>query len=584
MKKILIVLLSLLMILSMVSCKTDNNDNNDEKIVEEFNQLMKDWFIEDMSQDYLSAHFGIVDLEKYGLEDIEVTLGHVEQEEVTLYKERLEKLSSIDSIKLNEEQQVSYDTLVDYYSLQQELEDFEYDYSFLFTPNSGVNNNLITNFTEFEVRSEKDAKDFITLVNDTARYMDECIDYTLEQADEGVIQNDETINSIIEQCQRFISNREDNEVIKAFSDSIDKLNLTNADEYKKQVSDAVINVLIPAYEKVIEMYQGLLGKATNKDGLYYYENGKEYYAELFKWRTSSSKGVDKLEKELESEINTVVSKIVRLSYKLTDEDYELLDGEDYGYDDPYEMIDHLKSSMVQDFPEIPEVDYSIDYLDPSVTSDNVVAYYLIAPVDRLNQNVIKCNQSYCKDDPSYLCITLSHEGYPGHLYQHTYYFSNHASQLARYNLSYLGFTEGWAMYVEEYAYNYFGSSENVNKLNCYYNRLSYYLQAYCDILINYEGYQKDDVVNYLSTIYTEEYADLIADSLYSTLIADPAIFASYALGYYQMTELYDHTKSLLSDKFDTKEFNTVILDCGTTSFDVLEKYINKYIDSKNKSN
>ena len=42
--------------------------------------------------------------------------------------------------------------------------DSEYDYGFVFTPNRGVNNNLITNFTEFELRSEQDARDLITLV------------------------------------------------------------------------------------------------------------------------------------------------------------------------------------------------------------------------------------------------------------------------------------------------------------------------------------------------------------------------------------------------------------------------------------
>lgn len=582
MKKIIIVLLSVLMLTSFVGCK--NNESDDTDVSAEFDQLMRDWFIEDMSSDYLTAHFGVVDTAEYGLEDIEVTLGHVEEdEEVTVYKERLEKLNSIDSSKLNDEQQVSYDTLIDYYTLQQELEDFEYDYGFLFTPNSGVNNNLITNFTEFEIRSEQDAKDFVTLVNDSGRYIDECITYTKEQAEDGIIQNDDVISSIIEQCQRFIANVEDNEVIKAFGTSIDKLGLDNADDYKQQVSDAVIDVLIPAYERVIDMYQDLVGTATNQDGLSYYEHGKEYYAELFKYKSSSSKGVEKLEKELETEISTTVSRIVRLSYKMTDEELALMDSEDYGYDDPYEMIEHLKTSMSEDFPEIPEVEYTISYLDPSVTSDNIVAYYLIAPADRLTQNIIKCNQSYCKNDPSYLCITLSHEGYPGHLYQHTYYYSNHGSQLARYSTDFSGFTEGWAMYVEEYGYNYFGSSDNVNQMNIYYNRLGYYLEAYCDILVNYEGYQKDDLANYLSNIYVESYATVMAESMYSTLIGDPGMFIPYALGYYQMIDLYDDTKSLLGDKFDVKEFNTVILDCGSTSFDVLEKYIDKYIDSKNSS-
>lgn len=573
MKKIISLLLVILMLLSFYGCKKEEGEKID------FAQLTKQWFVEDMSEDYLSTHFAMIDRTKYGIEKPEVTLGEIESdEEVTLYKERLDILSKINADELSKQDRITYDTLVNYYNLMQELNDCQYDYGFVFTPNSGINNNLITNFTEFEIRNEEDAIDFITLVNDSGRYIDLCIDYTKDQAEDGIVQNDDTIEAIVEQCRRFIANVDDNEVIKAYNASIDKLNLEKATEYKKQLAEAVKDVLLPAYERIIDMYMDLSGTATNKFGLCNYEGGKEYYSVMFKYRSSSSMSVETAEKSLEKEINSLVSKIVRIQSQLSDEEMLQFDYSDYGYNDPYDMLDYLKKAMADDFPSIPEVNYTVDYLDPSVTSENVVAYYLIAPIDNLTENIIKCNQSYCKDDPSYLCITLSHEGYPGHLYQHTYYFANNPMQLIRYNLDYSGFTEGWAMYVEDYAYKYFDDSTKIRNLNIYYNRFNYFLEAYCDILINYEGYDVDDVSNYLQNFFVKDYADELAESLYPTLVSDPLMFVPYAMGYYQMVKLYDNAERRLATKFDVKEFNKLILDCGTTSFDILEQEVNKYIE------
>lgn len=573
MKKIIKLLLVISMLLSFYGCKKEEGEKID------FAQLTKQWFVEDMSEDYLSTHFAMIDRTKYGIEKPEVTLGEIESdEEVTLYKERLDILAKIKTDELSKQDKITYDTLVNYYSLMQELNDCQYDYGFVFTPNSGINNNLITNFTEFEIRNEEDAIDFITLVNDSGRYIDLCIDYTKDQAEDGIVQNDDTIEAIIEQCRRFIANVDDNEVIKAYNASIDKLNLENASEYKEQLAEAVKDVLLPAYERIIDMYLDLSGTATNKSGLCNYEGGKEYYSVMFKYRSSSSMSVETAEKSLEKEINSLVSKIVRIQSQLSDEEMLQFDNSDYGYNDPYDMLNYLKKAMAEDFPTIPDVNYTVDYLDPSVTSENVVAYYLIAPIDDLTENIIKCNQSYCKDDPSYLCITLSHEGYPGHLYQHTYYFANNPAQLIRYNLDYSGFTEGWAMYVEDYAYKYFEESTKIRDLNIYYNRFNYFLEAYCDILINYEGYDVDDVSNYLQNFFVKDYADELAESLYPTLVSDPLMFVPYAMGYYQMVKLYDNAERRLATKFDVKEFNTLILDCGTTSFDILEQEVNKYIE------
>ena len=75
MKRLLQLLLVMLMVLSLFGCKKP------EVVVEEpldetFQQIIDEWFVEDMSEDYLSLHFGLVNPKDF-VEGVEVTLGEL---------------------------------------------------------------------------------------------------------------------------------------------------------------------------------------------------------------------------------------------------------------------------------------------------------------------------------------------------------------------------------------------------------------------------------------------------------------------------------------------------------------------------
>ncbi len=585
MKKILSVFLALAMILSFVGCtnKPDQPVTPTEQYDEQFNELMKQWFIEDMSSDYLSLHFAVNDPAKYGIENVEVSLGDVEltDEVIKSVDDRLATLEGYDTSKLSDDQLVTYKTLLAGLKMDSDYYHVEDDYGFAFTPNSGVNNNLVTNYTEFEIRCEQDIKDLITLIIDSERYINECIELTKQQAQEGIIQPTSVMDQVKEQVNRFIGNVEDNEVIKAASLQINEKGYDS--KYIEEIRDAVVNYLIPAYKNILTMYDELypIAKESPLTGaISDYENGDKYYEVLFAEKASSTKCVAYFEDALYDAIYNTIYDILDITDALNfKEKKEFNNPSEYGYSDPYDIFDFLKKQMVDEYPEIPEVDYTIDYLDESVTSDNVVAYYLLSPVDDVNKNVVKVNPLFCADDPNYLCLSLSHEGYPGHLYNHTYYFTNHPNNEIRDCYSFGGYAEGWAMYTEGEAYKYFVESYNVAKLNQLYDRLSYYLYAIIDIWTNYDGYDSDQIAVFLSDFYQEEYASYLAEELSDSSVGDPCMFVPYACGLLQMVQLREMAEATAGKNFNVKDYNKVILDAGETSFDVLEELVNQYCDS-----
>lgn len=575
MKKLMKTILAVLLILSVFGCKKNEPKPDDgktnEKIQQEFHELTRSWFIEDLSQDYLSTHFALYDPVKLGIKDLKVNLGEVEtdkDEEIAKYKDRIEKLKQFDETKLTHKQALTLKNALFNYELNLAYYSLEEDYDFCFAPSSGDNSNLSTNLMEFDFRNEQDVKDFITLLNDVGRFFDEEIEMTRKQAERGIIQSEQTFIDTIEQCENFISKKEDNELIVVARNRLEEMNLANKDQYMQEIEKAVLEVVIPAYQRVIDFLLDLSEKTTASGSLHDEKHGKEYYEVLVKAKTGCSESVDELLEMLDEGMSDCIMELIASGmYEPT---------EDYGFNDCYKVLEHIKEKMKNDFPELPKVDYTVEFLDPSMAVDSVLAYYLLAPADNINVNVIKARpmESASKEEWNELCLTLAHEGYPGHLYQHTYFLANFPDSELDYTLDNIGYIEGWAKYCELMSYPYFVTNSREIRALRAEMRMSYYLYGYIDMQIHYNGWTVEEVAEYMNDHYFNGAA---AQFLYDALVEEPAMYLPYSVGMCKMWNLYNKAVDELGKKFVLKDYHKVILDCGDVPFDLLSAEVDNYI-------
>lgn len=576
MKKLLITLLVALLVLS--GCKgkrTPVTDRTSWSTIsgdaqESFDKWQRDWFVEDAQNDYTSMRFNMKDPAKYGITDYEVSFGEVFSEDDSFYQDKLKQLLEFDKTQLNKDQQLTYESLKFFLEKTIEGYTFENEFGFSFTPNSGINNNLITIFTEFVFRNENDVKEFITLLHDVPRVIDEAISATRGQAEDGYVQADSVIDSVVEQVNRFLSAGENNEIIVAFNDKVGKLNLSNHSEYEAQVKDVVYNEVVPSYQRIVEMYDGLRGSCTTNGSLYDYEGGAEYFKLLVERKLGEKSSLETISDGLLDAVYENIQNIYSLMNSVS-----LSSG--YAPDDVYEIMNQLKEKSAKDFTPLVEVNYTIDYLNPTVTSDNVSAYYVNPPYDALEDNVIKVNPTFAENDPDGLVSTLGHEGYPGHLYQIVYYFANHPNSEIRQVVDYLGFAEGWAQYAGLKSYEYFLTNAKEIKYLQSFDKFSYCSYAYCDIMINYFGWTIDDCVDFYSQFYQPETAKNIGESIFETNIGDPGVFLPYSWGMIKMVDYHDKAKEALGSKFSELELNKLIANIGNVPFFVLDEEVNNYI-------
>ena len=117
---------------------------------------------------------------------------------------------------------------------------------------------------------------------------------------------------------------------------------------------------------------------------------------------------------------------------------------------PSAIIQDLEQNITDAFPKPANVTTRIKYVPDALEPYLSPAFYMIPSIDNTSENIIYINQAHTMEDIR-LFTTLAHEGYPGHLYQTTYYANTNPDPL-RNLLNFSGYVEGWATYAEMCSY------------------------------------------------------------------------------------------------------------------------------------
>lgn len=548
---------------------------------ESFSEFEDELFQEMMSEDYTTLHFSLRDYQKYGIEKPEVNIGDASWDEyedsVEDCDEYLKKLQSFDYDSLSETEQKDYRTIAFYLERNKELNSYPY-FDWAFNSAEGVIDNLLTTFTEFVFYEKEDIDDYLTTLASVPAYLDQCLENTKKQAAKGYFLTDAMLKETEDAIEKFVDKKDDNELIKIFDENIDAFDGLSTEEketYKKKNKDIVLNAYIPSYEKVAEELQKLKGARKADYNVSSLDGGSEYYAALARYKTS-----------IDADVETILDICTQYIEKSVDELYDIMQNhsevteETLDFDSAEDVLSYLEGHL-DAFPALDKVYYNVQYLDPSVANDSIVAYYLSPPVDDMRDNVIKINGDNVSDVID-LYTTLAHEGFPGHLYQTNYYILQQPS-LLRTQLTMMGYQEGWGMFAEGQALHVSGLSEYASEYQKINIELNYVLSAAVDLGVNGLGWSTKDVSKYLDNL---DLNSSIAKDLYDFATLQPGTILPYGVGVAMFELLENKAKNALGNDFDQKAFNEVLLNDGNRPFEVVEDDVNAYcgIDGNDENN
>lgn len=530
-------------------------------------------FLEEIKLNTINLHYTLAHPENFGITDYEPSLGTFLLEDIKQsyaeMKVMKEELEAFNYEELTSDQQLTYDIIMDYIETELMAEDLML-YTEVLGPVTGYQAQLPVLLAEYRFRTVQDIEDYLALVALVDDLFAELVEFEKTKSEAGLFMPDYAAEAIIDQCRQFIETPEENYMIDVFESEISALSIDGLTEEKKQEyiaknKELITTELVDAYQMLIDGLEGLKGTGTNDKGLCYYEDGIRYYEYLVRSLTGSAKSVEELMAETKQYMSTslaAMQKVMQNNPNVMNDWYTY----EFCETEPAKILEDLIVKIQEDFPELPEANYVIKYVHPSMEEHMSPAFYLTPPVDDFLNNVIYINQSQVTQD---LYTTMAHEGYPGHLYQNVYTASKNLP-LIRNMFSYPGYSEGWATYVEYYAYGIGGLDVDLAEILKLNNSIIMGIHAYVDMGIHYLGWGIDEVRQYLVGYGLD---GEVAQRMFEIMVEEPANYLSYFIGYLEFLNLKETAKEAWGDAFTLKEFHEAVLTLGPAPFSLLEERI-----------
>ena len=551
-----------------------------------FEELTGDIFRENAASSILDRHYLMAEPENFNLSKPESLYGNGDLEGLQKSSDAiagyLDRLNAIDPGSLSSEDQLDYQILKAYLETESTCQGLEL-YTQPLAPTIGVQAQLPILLAEYEFYREEDIDDYFSLLEGLGAYFDQILSLEQEKASQGLMTSDDAIDRVLDSCEPYLDSSENCVLAGTFSERLDRLNRLDSakkEDYVRRHEELIRTAFVPAYEKLMEGLSGLKGSGKVQGGLCRYPDGREYYRYLVYSSTyTSCRDVTTLRKTIERRIERDFREVASIVARRQD----LLDSlpdVSFALTEPHEILRQLMEQTALSYPAPICEDYTIRYVPKALEPVLSPAFYLTPPIDRDGSNTIYINQGSTASGQDHLFTTLAHEGYPGHLYQTTYFLSTDPSPF-RHLLSFGAYTEGWATYVEMESYQMDESlDQDLARLLALNSSITLGLHAYIDIMVNDQGWDISQIHNFITSYYDDPDQEFSA-ALYEAMVDNPSNYLEYYVGYLEFSDMREKAEEALGEAFDLMEFHRFLLDTGPAPFSVLRKGLERWIQEQN---
>lgn len=538
-----------------------------------FERFTMEIFRHELAGNTLNLHYTLTDPEHFGIEEASPSFGILNYdsmtEEISCLKNYQKKLSLYQKAGLSDDDQLTAEIL-DWWLKGQITSSEYYYYQEPLGPTLGIQAQLPVLLAEFPFRNQKDIDTYLQLLTTLPEYFEQIADFEKAKSERGLFMNDEILDKILAQCRSIFPIDKTHFLVTTFQERLENCDFLNSNQkilYEVQNLRTLSRYVQTAYENLCQSMEALRGTGTNTCGLYHLPDGINYYESLLR----SSIGTDRsmpeiqqlLEEQMESDYETILYALHQ-GVSLPD-----ISDDTPSSEHPEEILTNLQTQIQKDFPEAHAVSWQVKQVPDSLADFLSPAFYMTPAIDAEEQNTIYINPAYAPDRTE-LITTLAHEGYPGHLYQNS--FENNDSYDPVRNLIYIGgYTEGWGLYSEFYAYDFLGLSEVESDFLRALSSLNYAICASLDLAIHGKGWTEEDCLTYLSSFGITDEAQ--THELYLNILEEPSNYLKYYLGYLEICKLKESALTLSS--FQTLyDFHQWFLEIGPAPFSILEKHLN----------
>lgn len=567
---------------SLTACRGKDAEGENRS----FRKFTKEIFCQEVSSNTISIHYTLKNPEDYGIEEADPTFGTLalNAEQRLAAVENLEQaMGRFSYAKLNVENQLTYDVLK--YYLKGVKEDAEFImYAEPLGLISGVQTQLPVVLSEYPLECREEIETYLKLLKTTPEYFESVIGFEKRKAEMGLFMSDDAAEQVMAQCQAFMNMGDQNYLISTFVERIEKikeLSQKEKSDYIKKNALMLNSYVLPSYHKLLMAIEQLKGAGSNEAGLCYYPEGKEYYEHVVQNAVGSRRTVREMQEltkkqmvedmqrmeqafaELKQHSGTAETKVEEVretaSLQVTAEVAP----------NPVSILKTLEKGIEKNFPSPPKTNVQVKYVPEAMQEHLSPAFYMIPAIDDYENNVIYVNEAHMGNHLT-LFTTLAHEGYPGHLYQTTYYAGTNPDPI-RNIFQFGGYVEGWATYAEMASYSLAPLKKEQAVILQRNSSMILGMYTLADIGIHYDGWSRDELGKFLAGYGLKDRGT--ADRIYDLILGSPGNYLKYYIGYLEFLELKKEWQQEKAGAFSQKEFHEAVLAVGPAPFELVEEYM-----------
>lgn len=512
----------------------------------------------------------------------------------------LATLRSYDRADLDESNQLSYDILEYFLAIQQEGERF-HQHNYPLNQLFGVQNELPSFMAaQHAIQSEGDAQDYVARLGKFPAMAEQVMAGLREREQAGILPPTFVVEKVLAEMRAFTGvPATDNVLYTSFADRLAKLDedAVSPDERTAllgEVEAAISGQVYPAYQVFIAYYDELLPKTTGNHGVWALPDGADFYAWSARMHTSTDMtpaqihqlGLDEVAR-IEAEMDQILVGEGMVEGSIGERVQQIATRPDQLYPD----TDEGRAAIIADFTRIiEEIDGGLDGVfnvrpRQGVEVERVPefrektapgAYYQPPAFDGSRPGKFFINLRNTAEVARFGMRTLAyHEAIPGHHFQTTIQQELTGVPTFRKVLPFTAFSEGWALYTEQLAWELGFQDEPLDNLGRLQGEMMRAVRLVVDTGMHDKRWTREQAIAYMLEKTGMPETDVVAEI--ERYLVMPGQALAYKVGMQKILELRARAKDRLGEKFDLAAFHDLLLTGGDLPLALLEQRVDAWI-------
>ena len=391
--------------------------------------------------------------------------------------------------------------------------------------------------------------------------------------------------------QAFVEPK-DSPFYRAFLEIDSSIERVDIDEIQQEALNVIKLKVIPAYVKLHRFFKDeYLPACRTSIGIKEIDNGKEYYEFLARKFTTTNLSPKEIHEiglsevaRIRDEMDIIINDV---KWEGTFKSFldDLRTNPKFYYETSEELFEsylatskRIDPELVKLFKVLPSMPYGLKPIPMESAPDTTTAYYQRPAADGSRAGYYYVNLYRPEVRPKYEIEVLSvHEAMPGHHLQIALAMELDLPNFRKYG-GITAFVEGWGLYSERLGYDLGLYKDPYSK----FGQLTYdmwrAIRLVVDTGMHYFDWTRQDAINYFLENSAKTKQDVMNEV--DRYINWPGQALAYKIGQLKILELRAKAESEFGEDFDIKDFHHEVLKRGALPLDILEEYINQWIEKE----